>query len=1494
MDASVTTSSAGKSLETDWERCCLCQTDKNEELKCPPTRYDKKESDGYAMIARNLPLFKSINQMAIIMDIARLDNGTGIEETLRQMNAKYHQSCRLLFNNSKLERARKRSLNEKESGECSKPIKSRRSSLENNMCFLCAQEAPKSDLRRAMTMELDRRLNECARNLEDGKLLATLSAGDVVAQELKYHCNCLRALYNRERDYMTRKENRESQSSKDKDIYPLVLSELLVYVVETKSNADGPAVFRLADLVSLYKQRLQQLGVEEPNVNATRLKEKLMEEIPELEAHRKGRDILLAFKKDVGEALAQAVEYSDALIVTKAASILRKHMIEHKTTFNGTFHDNCIADSAPPLLLQFVCMIEHGANIKSQLRFGASKTDLTMTQLLQYNCYAKYKEGAKTFRHSKDRETPFPVFLGMSTYAKTRKKLLVDMLHEHGLSISYDRVLEISAQLGDAAVRRYNEEGVVCPSDLRKDLFTTAAMDNIDHNPTATTATSSFHGTSISVFQHPTTDNQGIPRERNTIDKRVKKVPELPDSYTNIYPAFFTQKQPSPTNFQTPLVMPTLQLKPEFDWLHEVSITESVDDDHVNLSWSAYHASMKRSSEFEVSITSLLPLLRDEAHSVATIRHVMDRVREIVSLLNPGQVPVIAADQPLYALAKQIQWHWPDRYGEDKFVIMFGGLHIEMAAFKSIGSLLQDSGWTNALVEAGIASSGTAESFLSASSVTRTRQAHQVTSCALYKLQTEAYKRMVVDVHENLDPYPTFEEWCKYREADSPQFQFWNLILRMELTIFSLIRSFREENFDLYCQSLQGLLPYFFANNNVNYARWLPVHLRDMLSLEEKHPAIATEFSNGKFVVHKSGRDFSALAIDQAHEQANAIIKGDGGAIGITEDESALRRWMLSGPEVCYIKAQYEALSEQKDANESTQHHEQTRTFQTSFLDKVNNLYSVMTEMGNPYMDESKELVTLDTKHVAHPTAAEMVSQHFQKGTTSLEKFFESLQDGENCKFYEPIKKNKTNFFRQQPETSSKDLKQKNVKDDCTLFSKLFISCQSRECDLQDFFQHENQSYPASLSDGGNLYSCQKSQLAMILQNQVTLSDDEPSVEAIIIDGSAFVNSVQPRIARTFEEYATLEIIPKIDSFSARYQRTDIVFDVYKADSLKAETRSRRGYGARRRVTDKGNIPQNWQSFLRDNTNKTELFSFLADKIVELCRTNTVIVTRLDGVVYNKPINTQGLMPCNHEEADTRMFVHARHAVVEGIKSVMIKANDTDVLVIGISVLSSLQNLGLENLWIDFGQGKNQRWIPVHDINSALGSEKAAGLPFFHAFTGCDVVSAFRGKGKKTAWQTWNVCPDVTSVFSKLSKYPSEMSEVDQDILEMYVIALYDKSSPTSNINDARLDLFARKQRSYDSIPPTRGALVEHIKRATYMAGCIWGQSVSCNMSIVSPGGFGWIKKGDTWQIVWTKVAPIAESCQQLTKCGCKSECRGRCKCFKLSLPCTALCSCKC
>ena len=74
-----------------------------------------------------------------------------------------------------------------------------------------------------------------------------------------------------------------------------------------------------------------------------------------------------------------------------------------------------------------------------------------------------------------------------------------------------------------------------------------------------------------------------------------------------------------------------------------------------------------------------------------------------------------------------------------------------------------------------------------------------------------------------------------------------------------------------------------------------------MAELSTKHPQIAKEFNEGNFTVQKTNRVFSAIAIDHAHEQNNALIKGDGGAVGLTDNPPALRRWMIAGPEVARV-----------------------------------------------------------------------------------------------------------------------------------------------------------------------------------------------------------------------------------------------------------------------------------------------------------------------------------------------------------------------------------------------------------------------------------------------------------------------------------------------------------------------------------------------------------------------------------------------------------------
>lgn len=112
-----------------------------------------------------------------------------------------------------------------------------------------------------------------------------------------------------------------------------------------------------------------------------------------------------------------------------------------------------------------------------------------------------------------------------------------------------------------------------------------------------------------------------------------------------------------------------------------------------------------------------------------------------------------------------------------------------------------------------------------------------------------------------------------------------------------------------------------------------------------------------------------------------------------------------------------------------------------------------MKDMGNPFQEESQGLPSLDTKDIAHQTAAELIGTHYEESNIRSQELLKGLEDDETSTFYEPIKKKRVDFFQQEA-PSADSWKHKELREDCQLFSKLFISCQSRECDLKEFFRY--------------------------------------------------------------------------------------------------------------------------------------------------------------------------------------------------------------------------------------------------------------------------------------------------------------------------------------------------------------------------------------------------------------------------------------------------------
>ncbi|KAL9959425.1 hypothetical protein ACROYT_G032748 [Oculina patagonica] len=99
--------------------------------------------------------------------------------------------------------------------------------------------------------------------------------------------------------------------------------------------------------------------------------------------------------------------------------------------------------------------------------------------------------------------------------------------------------------------------------------------------------------------------------------------------------------------------------------------------------------------------------------------HAKTAIGKAVEYVNPGQTVVIACDQPLFALAKTVEWAQKDRTWEDKLEVMLGGLHIEQAALKAFGTSLAGSGWVEVLSQATQATAGRERNHLSTVHVLR-------------------------------------------------------------------------------------------------------------------------------------------------------------------------------------------------------------------------------------------------------------------------------------------------------------------------------------------------------------------------------------------------------------------------------------------------------------------------------------------------------------------------------------------------------------------------------------------------------------------------------------------------------------------------------------------------------------------------------------------------------------------------------------------------------
>ena len=227
-------------------------------------------------------------------------------------------------------------------------------------------------------------------------------------------------------------------------------------------------------------------------------------------------------------------------------------------------------------------------------------------------------------------------------FSATRSSEIIDILHDHGLCVFYERKLLKTQGLGEALSQLSHDNDAVIPGLLRTALFTVGAKDNIDKNARCTISRSQYHGTSMSLFQFLSSFNDGFERNYQQFVKvassRSKKVGELPSFYTDVEEIvdspkahYFTVSTVSiPENVSNPDLV-SIMKKREIKWLEHIASPNKFTSD------SSRSVDNARKDDMKIvpRINSTLPLLRQQSVATYSIqKHCIEVAKNAIDALN--------------------------------------------------------------------------------------------------------------------------------------------------------------------------------------------------------------------------------------------------------------------------------------------------------------------------------------------------------------------------------------------------------------------------------------------------------------------------------------------------------------------------------------------------------------------------------------------------------------------------------------------------------------------------------------------------------------------------------------------------------------------------------------------------------------------------------------------------------------------------------------------
>lgn len=265
-----------------------------------------------------------------------------------------------------------------------------------------------------------------------------------------------------------------------------------------------------------------------------------------------------------------------------------------------------------------------------------------------------------------------------------------------------------------------------------------------------------------------------------------------------------------------------------------------------------------------------------------------------------------------------------------------------------------------------------------------------------------------------------------------------------------------------------------------------------------------------------------------------------------------------------------------------------------------------------------------------------------------------------------------------------------------------------------------------------------------------------------------------------------------------------------------------------------------------------------------------------------------------HEEADTRLMLHAAHAASAGFQSIVLVAEDTDVFLISLAFSTDID----ASLYLKCGTRARISYVDIKKVAAAPSDSICKALIGMHAYTGCDSVSTFAGRGKITPLKMMIQDIALQHTFTELGMEWTVSSSL-LNRLEAFICQLYAAKTSVEKVNELRYHMFCTKKGRVEphQLPPCADALNKHVLRANYQT-AVWRRSLQANPEVPSPKDHGWKVQmaDDKEELSIDRIdgAPAPETVFELLACNCSRSCRlPQCTCIANSLKCSTLCKLK-